>query len=761
MTSANETNHVVVAMENNVMKQNDSATNLRADNDSLQQQNNNLLRTQIEFYFSAQNLIRDGYMRNIMQTSFPPGSVPLAIIAGFPKIRSLCGPNPLDIRSILVNAMEGSEVVVSPDGQSFIPRSSLVQNANNETNMYVVPNAQFHQGPTHSQLAMPNAHPSENSSINNVVPELSNIKERMTVILRDLSADCDARVILNALSFENIQPKSVRPDVGDTWYVTFASEAEAISALSSCRGKDIEGIPIRARIKSEANFVTSSSSLSLGNMENAGKQSSKELPLTSGVDENPTANISANIRIGEAMPLPSQSPPMAAEHLQQSHGIPPYNGMAMNHQPFIPSHPHPIYFSQHGGGFYPPPHPVGFGGMAYPPPIIPPPPFHHHVHVHPHHQNQAYAQSMAGNHYFGEKGPPHTQYGVMHQRSANGAYILNGNGSGLRTQSGRRKSGGNKGSRSNNQNEIQFDSRQKSLGKTENSTIGLVDNAGNSAYAEEGQRHSLSYDSKEMKALRSLKNSGKIFDNKNISGNLDSYVNGYAKNKNGKQKNKKNKKRENGHQFNEQSQKRDEQILRNIEKKKMQQLSDLLDTSNFPALSLAPSQPAKNESVVSPDEGKSKLSSTGYAAALLNQKNNSDTRTTDTNIAKEEANIVPLAKNVAINLAKEEISLANHNYVKNPTLENTNAASDPFNEGSDDPIEPQTQLPTHELSSQEDLPQESLNCDEKDDHVKIDDTAEDQKNNELSSTQMSLNSNAKEESSWGSKRSFLDVVKRA
>ena len=88
------------------------------------------LKSQIEFYFSPQNLARDTYLRGLMAVYGGPNAlpiVPLSVIASFPKVRDLCAfktgaavipPDPL----LLVRAMEGSAVVnISPDAYWISP----------------------------------------------------------------------------------------------------------------------------------------------------------------------------------------------------------------------------------------------------------------------------------------------------------------------------------------------------------------------------------------------------------------------------------------------------------------------------------------------------------------------------------------------------------------------------------------------------------------------------------------------------------------
>lgn len=45
--------------------------------------------------------------------------------------------------------------------------------------------------------------------------------------------------------------KSIRSDVGDTWFITMDSEDDALSTILALRGKSFEGKVIKARLKSE------------------------------------------------------------------------------------------------------------------------------------------------------------------------------------------------------------------------------------------------------------------------------------------------------------------------------------------------------------------------------------------------------------------------------------------------------------------------------------------------------------------------------
>jgi hypothetical protein len=67
-----------------------------------------------------------------------------------------------------------------------------------------------------------------------------------------LLVQCLATQVHDIFKGEGIAPiKSVRSDVGDTWFVTCASEADATSIILALRNKTFEGKPIKARLKSE------------------------------------------------------------------------------------------------------------------------------------------------------------------------------------------------------------------------------------------------------------------------------------------------------------------------------------------------------------------------------------------------------------------------------------------------------------------------------------------------------------------------------
>jgi hypothetical protein len=96
----------------------------------------------------------------------------------------------------------------------------------------------------------------------------ANIKnERNTIIVREIASDTPESEIRSI--FEGIRPvRSVRSDVGDTWYllldklflyesvhwyrfVTMENEEDAMDTLLAIRGKTFKDQPVKARLKSE------------------------------------------------------------------------------------------------------------------------------------------------------------------------------------------------------------------------------------------------------------------------------------------------------------------------------------------------------------------------------------------------------------------------------------------------------------------------------------------------------------------------------
>ncbi|KDO23189.1 hypothetical protein SPRG_20878 [Saprolegnia parasitica CBS 223.65] len=153
------------------------------------------LQSQVEFYFSKANLATDSYLVSQMNAQM---FVPIDTILGFAKIKALS-----DDAALLIDAIKDSQIVVLNDEKNAIK---------------------------------------------------PNIKsERNTIILREIpSATAPAEV--EAIFAGCGAVTSVRSDVGDTWFVTMATEEEAVNTLLALRNKTFNNAPIKARLKSENLF---------------------------------------------------------------------------------------------------------------------------------------------------------------------------------------------------------------------------------------------------------------------------------------------------------------------------------------------------------------------------------------------------------------------------------------------------------------------------------------------------------------------------
>ena len=252
--------HAGPAVDDSVTKANNSGgimnhyeMEYNSDNYSRQQHSKLTedLRRQVEFYFSPMNYANDTYLQQY--SAAYGGSVPLAVIASFPKVREIFAVaanlgvypaiNPQMETNFLVQALETSDVVaVSPDGLWITPIMEGVPGT---------PGPRQNNGPP--QMApSPPGDVNDTSSQSTTSTQTLNSKERTTVIVRDLPLDCETEDIMNIFSTDCSHPKSARPDVGNTWYVTFESESQALEALAVSLNRLIGGYPIKARLKSVA-----------------------------------------------------------------------------------------------------------------------------------------------------------------------------------------------------------------------------------------------------------------------------------------------------------------------------------------------------------------------------------------------------------------------------------------------------------------------------------------------------------------------------
>jgi len=158
----------------------------------------NALRKQLEFYFSRQNLPTDAYLRSQMDARH---FVSIDIIAGFRKVKSLT-----EDRNFLLQVMKQCK--------------NLVVDA---TEKMVRPNLEV---------------------------------KRTTLILRDIPSTTKLEEIKKIFDDPNCAEfTSIRPEIGDTWFVTFKNQDDCTStAWYLNTEKKFQGKQIRCRVKSENLF---------------------------------------------------------------------------------------------------------------------------------------------------------------------------------------------------------------------------------------------------------------------------------------------------------------------------------------------------------------------------------------------------------------------------------------------------------------------------------------------------------------------------
>lgn len=99
------------------------------------------LRSQVEFYFSLQNLARDTYLRNMLTSDHPdmptprPATFmcPVGVITSFPKVRDICAQSTLSDQPaaiLMAKALEGSNVVTLSENWIGPSNQQLPQPAN-------------------------------------------------------------------------------------------------------------------------------------------------------------------------------------------------------------------------------------------------------------------------------------------------------------------------------------------------------------------------------------------------------------------------------------------------------------------------------------------------------------------------------------------------------------------------------------------------------------------------------------------------------
>ena len=229
------------------------------------------LRRQVEYYFSPYNFFKDTYLQQYAASC--GGAVPMSVITGFPKLRELLASaivpyntvmSPQDEIYMVANALQGSQVVgLSPDALWIYPLqqqqhhhhqqqqqpSSTPDNDNTNTNA----NGHIAGTATPDTVASSSSEDTESTSTNSM--------ERTTIIVRDMPVDAVPTEVLAAFSTDTMTPTSAKPEIGNTWYVTFNSEAEAVEALKASQSHQVAGNVIKARITNERQLSSPASEL--------------------------------------------------------------------------------------------------------------------------------------------------------------------------------------------------------------------------------------------------------------------------------------------------------------------------------------------------------------------------------------------------------------------------------------------------------------------------------------------------------------------
>lgn len=366
------------------------------------------LRSQVEFYFSPQNLGRDTYLRNMLTAkhqeipSPPPLQLmtPIGVITNFPKVRDICasfgaagGPLPQPPHVLLARACEESAVVtISADrawigptsqvlppltggaaaGVPMVPQSlQIYQQGITMPPSYHQQHASPHPSPHGQRMMMvpvsiqgeiqpmphggvgggppmhvknPISHESESPSSNS----LESMTKDVVVSVMDMPMECNPIQMLSAFTTDTVRPKGVSVEEGHNniiWYVTFATEEDAKAAIAASSEKTISGIPIKAKLKSELPVsVASASVASLSSMSEGQRP---------------------------PMPMPGAPPQMLQQPMPVMGaypGMPPQPSPPPPVQPGMPPYP-PV-----GPQYAMPPMPVGGmpPGQPYPPPYYNP-----------------------------------------------------------------------------------------------------------------------------------------------------------------------------------------------------------------------------------------------------------------------------------------------------------------------------------------------------------------------------------------------------
>lgn len=157
------------------------------------------LLKQLEFYFSRENLSNDAYLVSNMRNDL---YVSIDVVAGFQKVKALT-----ENVQLIVDVLRTSrQVTVDAAGKMVKPNITMLRN---------------------------------------------------TIMLRDIPSDVPEEEIRSIFSTDCAPIKTLRSDIGDTWFVTFESEDEAVSTHFVIRSRTFRSKQVQACIKSE-NLLKSS-----------------------------------------------------------------------------------------------------------------------------------------------------------------------------------------------------------------------------------------------------------------------------------------------------------------------------------------------------------------------------------------------------------------------------------------------------------------------------------------------------------------------
>lgn len=152
------------------------------------------VRTQVEYYFSKENLRTDTFLQSKMDSQ---NAVPLATVMGFHKILALTRDT-----QVVIKSLESSNIVVLVDGK-IKPKGS----------------------------------------------------GRSTIILREIPSDSSEESIREIFNYPGAKPIcTIRSEIGDTWFVSMESEEDAKDTIMDLKLKKrcFDNIPVKARLKTDA-----------------------------------------------------------------------------------------------------------------------------------------------------------------------------------------------------------------------------------------------------------------------------------------------------------------------------------------------------------------------------------------------------------------------------------------------------------------------------------------------------------------------------